>query len=75
MDFYQSLPGSNHRIVSFDCQPVLPSSISTVLISCMGMVKFDGESAEKKFSQYFLLKKEGEVWKVGSDCFRFLDNL
>ena len=74
MAFYQSLPGSVHRVTCFDCQPVL-SSTSTVLISCRGFVQFDGESREKKFSQNFLLNKEGEVWKVGSDCFRFVDTL
>ena len=72
MNFYQSLPGTVHRIFSFDCQPVLTSS-STVLISCKGAVKFDGQPSEQRFSQDFLLNKEGEVWKVGSDCFRFLD--
>ncbi len=75
MAFYQSLPGSTHHIISFDCHPVLSNVTSTVLISCMGTVKFDGEPAEKKFSQNFLLTKEGEVWKVGSDCFRFVDSL
>jgi NTF2-related export protein 1/2 len=74
MNFYQSLPGTVHRVQSLDCQPIL-SSVSTILITCMGMVKFDGEAAEKRFSQDFLLNKEGEVWKVGSDCFRFLDRL
>lgn len=74
MSFYQSLPGTSHRVLSYDCQPVL-SSTSTVLISCKGMVKFDGETSERRFSQDFLLNKEGEVWKVGSDCFRFLDRV
>lgn len=74
MDFYQSLPGTIHRVISLDCQPIL-SSPSTVLISCEGTVKFEGQAAEERFSQKFLLNKEGEVWKVGSDCFRFLDRL
>lgn len=74
MNFYQSLPGTVHKVQSLDCQPVLSSS-NTVLISCKGTVKFDGEASEKRFSQDFLLNKEGEVWKVGSDCFRFLDRL
>ena len=75
MSFYQSLPGTNHHISSFDCQPVLTSS-SAVLVSCKGSVKFDGKpTEEQRFSQDFLLNKEGEVWKVGSDCFRFLDRL
>lgn len=75
VEFYQSLPGSNHRLLSFDCQPVQSTSVATsVLVSCKGSVKFDGQSSEKKFSQNFLLTKEGEVWKVGSDCFRFLDH-
>lgn len=71
-DFYQSLPGSNHRVFSYDCQPIL-SAASTVLVSCKGVVKLDGEREERKFSQNFLLSKEGEVWKVASDCFRFVE--
>ena len=74
VQFYQSLPGTTHKVMSLDCQPVLSSS-STVLISCKGAVMFDGEDTEKRFSQDFLLNKEGEVWKVGSDCFRFIDRL
>ena len=75
IEFYQSLPATNHRLFSFDCQPVQSTTaITSVLVSCKGSVKFDGQSSEKRFSQVFLLTKEGEVWKVGSDCFRFLDN-
>ena len=72
MEFYLSLPGSNHRLTTFDCQPVLSSSATTsVMVCCRGSVKFDGQPSEKLFSQNFLLSKEGEVWKVVSDCFRF----
>lgn len=74
-EFYQSLPGSNHRLSSFDCQPVQSASATTsVLVSCVGSVKFDGQPSEKRFSQDFLLTKEGEVWKVDSDCFRFIEH-
>lgn len=75
-NFYQSLPGSEHALLTFDCQPVADGQgQTTVLVVCGGLVKFDGQDNEENFSQNFLLSKQGEVWKVGSDCFRFLDKL
>ena len=45
---------------------------TTVLVIVEGLVKFDGHKAEQ-FSQNFLLTAEGgKVWKVASDCFRFI---
>ena len=74
--FYQSLPGSQHTVSSFDCQPVQDGQgQSSVLVVCQGVVKFDGHREDEPFSQNFILSKQGEVWKVGSDCFRFLDQL
>lgn len=74
--FYQSLPGSEHRITSYDCQPIQDGqSQSSVLVACQGMVKFDGQESEELFSHNFILTKQGDVWKVASDCFRFLDHL
>ena len=73
--FYQSLPGSEHTVSGFDCQPVQDEQGQrSVLVVCQGVVKFDGQN-EELFSQNFILTKQGEVWKVGSDCFRFLDQL
>lgn len=46
---------------------------TTVLVVVEGLVKFDGHKAEH-FSQNFLLTAEGgTVWKVASDCFRFIE--
>ena len=74
-EFYQSLPGSSHRLLSFDCHPIQSASATaSVLVSCMGTVQFDGQTSEKRFSQDFLLTKEGEVWKVASDCFRYTEH-
>lgn len=74
--FYQSLPISQHTVTCFDCQPVQDGQgQSTVLVACQGMVKFDGQQHDELFSQNFILSKQGEVWKVSSDCFRFLDQL
>lgn len=78
MNFYQSLPGTTHKVLSFDCQPMSSTSSigsSSVLVSCLGSVKFDGQTQEQRFSQNFLLNKEGAVWKVTSDCFRYVDRL
>ena len=63
-------------MTSFDCQPVQDGQgQTTVLVVCHGTVKFDGQRNDELFSQNFMLSKQGEVWKVGSDCFRFLDQL
>lgn len=74
--FYQSLPGSQHTVTAYDCQPIQDGQgQSSVLVVCQGLVKFDGQNNEDLFSQNFILTKQGDVWKVGSDCFRFLDQL
>ena len=46
---------------------------TTVLVCCEGVVNYDGQSNEQPFTQNFLLVKQADVWKIGSDCFRFLD--
>lgn len=74
-NFYQSFPGSEHEVLSLDCQPVADSQGQrTVLVACQGQVKYDAKQ-EVPFAQHFLLTKQGEVWKVASDRFRFLDQL
>lgn len=74
--FYQSLPISEHRVTCFDAQPMQDGQAqSSVLVACHGMVKFDGQPREELFTQNFILTKQGDVWKVASDCFRFLDQL
>lgn len=78
--FYQSLPNSQHTIECFDCQPVLDSQgTTTVMVNCEGVVSFDvqpgNQHNEESFSQNFILVKQGDVWKLSSDCFRFLDAL
>ena len=45
---------------------------TTVLVVVEGLVKYDGHKIHR-FSQNFLLTAEGgTVWKVASDCFRFI---
>ena len=52
---------------------------TTVMVNCEGAVSFEVQPGEQHneepFSQNFLLVKQGDVWKVSSDCFRFLDAL
>ena len=75
-NFYQSFPGSDHVVHSIDSQPVADSQgQKTVLVACQGEVKYDGQDKVVPFAQHFLLTKQGDVWKVASDCFRFLDQL
>ncbi|KAK2551106.1 NTF2-related export protein 2 [Acropora cervicornis] len=74
-EFFNGLPATEHTLHSLDCQPVSDHAIpgqTTVLVIVEGLVKFDGHKAEL-FSQNFLLTAEGgKVWKVASDCFRFI---
>ncbi|KAL9973427.1 hypothetical protein ACROYT_G019889 [Oculina patagonica] len=74
-EFFNGLPATEHTLHSLDCQPVSDQAIpgqTTVLVVTEGTVKYDGHQA-KQFSQNFLLTAEGgKVWKVASDCFRFI---
>ncbi len=73
---YQSFPGSEHIVHCLDCQPVATGDVQsqkTVLVACQGEVKYDDTNSIRPFTQNFMLVKQGEVWKVASDCFRFLD--
>ncbi|KAK3742485.1 hypothetical protein QZH41_016466 [Actinostola sp. cb2023] len=49
---------------------------TTILVVVEGCVKFEGHKSEN-FSQNFLLTVEGgvegPVWRVASDCFRFIE--
>ncbi|CAH3113928.1 unnamed protein product [Pocillopora meandrina] len=74
-DFFNNLPATEHTLHSLDCQPVSDQAIpgqTTVLVVVEGLVKYDGHKMHR-FSQNFLLTAEGgTVWKVASDCFRFI---
>ena len=73
-NLYQAFPGTEHHIHCVDCQPVGDTQGQrTVLVACQGEVKYDGAERIRTFTQNFILIKQGEVWKVASDCFRFLD--
>ncbi|XP_031572588.1 NTF2-related export protein 1-like [Actinia tenebrosa] len=75
MDFFTNLPSSQHTLHSLDCQPVTDQAIpghKTILVIAEGSVKYDGHKVEN-FSQNFLLTVEGTVWKVASDCFRYIE--
>ncbi|EDO49593.1 predicted protein, partial [Nematostella vectensis] len=74
-EFFTNLPTSEHTLHTLDCQPVSEQAIpgqTTILVIVEGLVQYEGHKA-KNFSQNFLLTVEGTVWKVASDCFRFLD--
>ena len=69
--FYQSLPTSEHSLLSYDCQPVMDGSQtgqSNVMVVCQGVVRYSGHGGEQtsNFSQNFLLTKQGEVWKTAA---------
>lgn len=75
-EFFNNLPATEHTLHSLDCQPVSDQAIpgqTTVLVVVEGLVKYDGLKMHR-FSQNFLLTAEGgTLWKVASDCFRFIE--
>ena len=58
--------------MNYSC-PTDAQGQTTVMVCCEGDVKYDGQSSEQPFTQSFLLVKQADVWKIGSDCFRFLE--
>ena len=51
--------------------------MANVLVTCEGTVAFTtigtaGENRKERFSESFLLVKQDELWKIVSDCVRFL---
>ena len=45
---------------------------TSILVVTEGRVKYDGHEDES-FSENFLLAEQSGVWKIVSDCFRFID--
>eukprot|EP01114_Cavostelium_apophysatum_P022618 TRINITY_DN8245_c0_g1_i1.p1 TRINITY_DN8245_c0_g1~~TRINITY_DN8245_c0_g1_i1.p1 ORF type:complete len:140 (+),score=12.94 TRINITY_DN8245_c0_g1_i1:91-510(+) len=75
MDFFKSLPSSQHTIESIDCQPmILPGEQAAkgILVNVAGMVSYSGDK-QRSFSQTFVLAQEPDnpsVLFVANDCFR-----
>ena len=47
---------------------------TTIMVVVEGTISYEGHKA-RSFSQNFILTAEGgTVWKVASDCFRFIDS-
>ena len=57
--------------VEFSIDAASPGQTS-ILVVTEGWVKYDGHDDES-FSQNFLLAEQSGVWKIVSDCFRFID--
>jgi NTF2-related export protein 1/2 len=73
VEFYSSLPNSNHMLLSVDCQPMRgqQSGEAKLLVSCAGQVTFGGKNlTPSDFTHQFILQHEGEIWKVASETFR-----
>ncbi|XP_065177628.1 NTF2-related export protein 2-like [Sycon ciliatum] len=75
MQLLQRVPSSEHTLHTLDCQPVAAAACNgstQVLVSTEGHVKYDGDGKTHCFSQQFVLLSEDGVWKILSDCFRFI---
>jgi len=75
LEFINNLPPSEHVIHSLDCQPVLEivtPGRTTVLVTVEGTVSFNNEKP-RYFNQNFMLTAVDNVWKIASDCFRYID--
>ena len=45
---------------------------TAVLVSAEGQVKYETEKKSHGFTQQFVLLQQDGVWKIASDCFRFI---
>ena len=52
---------------------IVTPSQTTVLVTVEGTVSFNSEKPEF-FNQNFMLTAVDNVWKIASDCFRYIDN-
>jgi len=79
-EFFKSLPGSKHTLISIDCQPVImpiefgiATTATTISVSVAGNVVYGDKTAARLFNQQFLLIQEQQgSFFVAYDCFRLL---
>ncbi|XP_065063660.1 NTF2-related export protein 2-like [Rhopilema esculentum] len=75
IEFVTNLPNTKHIIQSLDCQPILDvvtPNQTTILVTAEGTVSF-GDGRPEYFNQNFMLTALDNVWKIASDCFRYID--
>ena len=46
---------------------------TTISVTTLGKVQFEGQEKAKAFYQTFLLSSQANVWKIVSDNYRFLE--
>jgi len=78
VEFFNSLPSSQHTIVGMDTQPIIAvtnhTGTSTIIITFCGNARYKNQKEDKCFSQTVLLaSQEDNKWKLVSDNYRFLD--
>lgn len=58
----------------FVCAPTAQvyGGATAVLVSAEGSVQYESEGKPHNFTQQFVLLEQDGVWKIASDCFRFL---
>lgn len=74
--FFESLPATEHTVVTVDAQPVIDEAVSsqrTLLLIVSGSIRVNNSS--KPFQQTFMVTAQGDKWKIVSDCFRIQDAL
>jgi len=62
-----------HDIRAYDCQPLMGTDRSSILVTVHGSVAFAGKPS-KPFTQTFILNPDTskKSYFVGSDCFRIV---
>ncbi|KAK3100093.1 hypothetical protein FSP39_014616 [Pinctada imbricata] len=73
LKFFESIPTSEHKMESLDCQPITDSVSGgqfTIVVKVYGTVKYL-KRKPKTFHQNFMLTSQNNVWKIVSDSFRY----
>ncbi|KAI9358562.1 hypothetical protein DFJ73DRAFT_793957 [Zopfochytrium polystomum] len=72
------MPGSQHDINNYDCQPLVnETGVNNLIVTVTGLLKF-GEAQHRPFSQTFVLLATvapdtgKKTYKVAADTFRFV---
>ncbi|KAK7479224.1 hypothetical protein BaRGS_00029568 [Batillaria attramentaria] len=73
--FLEDLPTAEHTLTSLDSHPLIEPVVTdqtSIMVTVFGKVDYR-DSKPKSFYQTFILTSQGNVWKIVSDTFRFLE--
>ncbi|XP_025087109.1 NTF2-related export protein 2-like isoform X2 [Pomacea canaliculata] len=75
LKFLEDLPTSEHTLTTLDSQPLVEPVIdgqTSIMVTVFGKACYQDTKA-KGFFQTFILTSQGNVWKIVSDTYRFLE--